>query len=354
MEFFAIHGFSCNFAGCNRNVSSFMKILITGASGFIGSFVVEEALRQGMETWAAIRPSRSKRYLTDPRIHFLQLDFSSEAKLTEALAPHCFDYIVHAAGLTKSLHQEDFYKVNTEGTINLVKALINLQMPIHKFVYLSSLSIFGAIREQAPYQEINEHDHPKPNTIYGKSKLLAEQFICSVGNNFPYVILRPTGVYGPRERDYFMMAQSVKNHIDFSAGFKQQDITFVYVKDVVQAIFLTFNHGMNGRKYFLTDGKVYSASDFSQLIRHALGNPWLLRVTVPLWVLHALTFVGEWIGHLTGKVSALNRDKYHILKQRNWRCNVEPAMDELGYHPHYPLERGVKETIEWYRQEKWL
>ena len=71
-------------------------------------------------------------------------------------------------------------------------------------------------------------------------------------------------------------------------------------------------------------------------------------------MLHALTFVGEWIGHLTGKVSALNRDKYHILKQRNWRCNVEPAMDELGYHPHYPLERGVKETIEWYRQEKWL
>ena len=91
-------------------------------------------------------------------------------------------------------------------------------MPIHRFVYLSSLSVMGAIREEQPYQEITEHDYPRPNTAYGKSKLKAERFLESVGNNFPYVILRPTGVYGPREKDYFMMAKSISNHIDFAVG----------------------------------------------------------------------------------------------------------------------------------------
>lgn len=331
-----------------------MKILVTGASGFIGSFIVEEALRRGMETWAAVRPSSSRRYLADPRIHFISLDFSSQENIEEALADHHFDYVVHAAGLTKSLHPEDFYEVNTEGTKRLVHALLNLQMPIHKFVYLSSLSVFGAIKERQPYQEITEDDFPKPNTAYGKSKLKAERFIESIGNSFPYVILRPTGVYGPREKDYFLMAKSIKGHLDFSVGFKRQDITFVYVKDLVQAIFLTFDHGMNGRKYFLSDGKVYQSSDFSRLIHKALGCPWWIRIKAPVWLLHIVTTCGEWASRMTGKVTALNNDKYHILRQRNWRCDVEPAMDELGYHPHYDLERGVAETISWYKQEGWL
>ena len=135
-----------------------MKILVTGASGFIGSYIVEEALRQGMETWAAVRPTSSRKYLQDERIHFINLNLSSEEELEKELAPHEFDYIVHAAGATKCLHAEDFYKVNTEGTKHLVNVLLRLQMPIRRFVFVSSLSIFGAIREEQPYQEISEHD----------------------------------------------------------------------------------------------------------------------------------------------------------------------------------------------------
>ena len=122
-----------------------MKILVTGASGFIGSFIVEEALQRGMDTWAAIRKSSSREFLQDERIHFLELDFSSKDKLVEQLEGHSFDYIVHAAGVTKCLKVEDFKKVNTEGTKNLVDAILQLQMPIKRFVYLSSLSIFGPI-----------------------------------------------------------------------------------------------------------------------------------------------------------------------------------------------------------------
>ncbi len=330
------------------------KILITGASGFIGSFIVEEALRRDMEVWAAVRPTSSKRYLQDERIHFINLDLSDPERLKQQLQEHQFQYVVHAAGATKCLNRNDFFSINTDGTRHLANALIALHMPLKRFVFISSLSVFGAVREQQPYTEITEHDTPEPNTAYGQSKLKAEQYLDSIGNDFPYIILRPTGVYGPRERDYFLMAQSVKNHIDFAAGYRQQDITFVYVEDVVQAVFLALDHGRSGRKYFLSDGEVYSSTDFSNLIRRALGNPWMLRIKAPLWVLRLVTWYGEWRARLTGKITALNNDKYNILCQRNWRCDIEPAMDELGYHPHYRLRRGVKLTIDWYRENGWL
>ena len=330
------------------------KILITGASGFIGSFIVEEALNRGMEVWAAVRSTSSRRYLQDPRIHFIELDFDSAEHLRQQLSGREFHYIVHAAGVTKCINKADFWRVNTEGTRHLVDALLALHMPIKRFVYLSSLSVFGAIHEQQPYTDITEHDTPRPNTAYGKSKLEAEHYLDSIGNDFPYIILRTTGVYGPRERDYFLMAKSISQHFDFAVGFKRQDITFVYVLDVVQAVFLALDHGMSGRKYFLTDGEVYQSADFSRLLRNAMHTSWLLRITAPLWMLKVATFIGEHIGRITKKPIALNNDKYHILRQRNWRCDIEPAVDELGYHPHYTLEKGVHNTVKWYKDNKWL
>ena len=345
-----------------------MKILVTGASGFIGSFIVEEALKRGFETWAAVRGSSSKAYLQDERINFIELNLSSKEQLVEQLRSHTFDYVVHAAGVTKCLDKRDFRRINTEGTKNLVTALKELQMPLKRFVFVSSLSVFGAIREKQPYEEIRETDTPQPNTEYGRSKLEAEQWLEKLSENsersessedsdkkpFPYVILRPTGVYGPREKDYFLMAQSIKQHSDFAVGYRRQDITFVYVSDVVQAVFLALEKGQTGRKYFLSDGEVYQSTTFSDPIHEELGRPWWIRITAPVWVLRIVTFCGEYIGRMTGKVTALNNDKYHILRQRNWRCDIEPAKKELGYEPKVQLKEGVHRAISWYLENKWL
>ena len=139
-----------------------MKILVTGASGFIGSFIVEEALRQGMETWAAVRPSSSRKYLQDERIHFINLNLSSKEELISQLDGHEFDYVVHAAGATKCLHVDDFYRVNTEGTKNLADAIIALKMPIKRFVFVSSLSIFGPYARSSLIRKSQSTTHPNP------------------------------------------------------------------------------------------------------------------------------------------------------------------------------------------------
>lgn len=330
-----------------------MNILITGATGFIGGFIVDEALSRGMQVWVAVRPTSSRKYLTDPRIQFLELNLGSKEQMKAKMADIRFDYVVHAAGATKCLHAEDFFRSNTEGTKNLVEALLELQMPLKRFVFVSSLSVYGPVAEEQPYREICGSDTPQPNTAYGRSKLAAEQYIESL-DGFPYVILQPTGVYGPRERDYFMMAKSIKNHTDFSVGYKPQDLTFVYVLDVVQAIFLALDSEKTGGKYMLSDGEVYSSRTFSDLIHRELGKPWLLRIKAPIWLLRIITFCGEYIGRITGKVSALNNDKYNIMKQRNWRCDISPAQRELGYKPQYQLEEGVRLTIKWYKENNWL
>ena len=326
---------------------------MTGASGFIGSFIVEEALRQGFETWAAVRRSSSRKYLTDSRIRFIELNLDDPDALRSQLAGHDFDYVVHAAGATKCLHAADFFRINTRGTENLARCVAAGCRSLKRFVFISSLSVCGPVREKCPYSAITDADTPRPDTAYGQSKLAAEQALDGTAG-LPFIVLRPTGVYGPREKDYFMMAESIKKHVDFAAGLRPQDLTFIFVKDVVQAVFLALDRGTVGRRYFISDGGVYPSRAFSDLIRDELGRPWLLRVKAPLWLLRLITACGDVAGRLTGQLTALNSDKYKIMRQRNWRCDISPAMTELGYRPRYNLRDGVKVTIKWYKDNGWL
>ena len=293
------------------------KILVTGSSGFIGSFLVEGGLEREFQVWAGVRKRSSRKYLQDSRIQFAELDFTDSTHLAEQLKKHKlqhggWDYIIHCAGVTKCLDKADFEMGNYWATRLFIETLQQLDMVPEQFLYLSSLSVFGPIHEK-DYQPITETDVPKPDTAYGLSKLHTEEYLASL-KDFPYVIFRPTGVYGPRAID----------------------------KQVVR------------RSYFVTDGDVYSSRTFSDLIRKELGNPWMIRFICPLWLLKVISFVSENIAKLLRKPSTLNCDKYKIMRQRNWRCDITPLEKELGYRPEYSLERGVKEIIAWYKKEGWL
>lgn len=333
------------------------SILITGASGFIGSFIVEEALKRKFGVWAGIRSSSSREYLKNRKIHILELDFAHPNELRAQLSGHKgtynkFDYIIHCAGVTKCVDRNDFDRVNFLQTKYFVDTLRDLNMIPKQFVFISTLSVFGPVREKS-YSPICEDDEPAPNTAYGLSKLKAEIYLQSIPG-FPYVIYRPTGVYGPREKDYYLMAKSIRQHTDFSVGFHRQDLTFVYVRDIVQAVFLGIDKGISRRAYFLADGRVYQSRAFSDLIRKELGNPFVIRLKCPLIILKVVSLLAEFWAKRRNTASTLNSDKYRIMKQRNWQCDITPAVRELGFSPEYDLERGVKETIAWYKDKGWL
>jgi len=333
------------------------NILVTGASGFIGSFLVEEALKLNFKVWAGVRSTSSKKYLTDKRIHFINLNFQNPTELRSQIAgfksTHCkWDYVIHCAGVTKCKNKAEFDQHNYEATKNLVEVLTEFNMIPRQFIYISTLSVYGPIRENN-YEPIAEEDTPLPNTAYGKSKLKTEHYLKSLPD-FPYVIFRPTGVYGPREKDYFLMAQSIKKHVDFSVYLKRQNLTFIYVKDLVKAIFLAIGKKVVRKSYFVSDGKVYSSNDFSNYIRKELGNPFVISFKIPLFILKTVSLCAEFCSACINKTSTLNSDKYNIMKQRNWQCDITPLVNELEFQPDYSLEQGVKETIDWYKKEGWL
>lgn len=323
------------------------RILITGSSGFIGSFLCDEALHRGYETYAAVRGGSSRRWLQHKDLNFITLDFNDSAQMADAFRHEGvkFDVVVHAGGATKCLDKDEFMRHNYQSTVNLVEALVAAGSVPATFVYLSSLSaIYGS--------------------AYGESKLKTEGWLKAHplfagkadGSACRLFIFRPTGVYGPREKDYFMMAKSIKQHIDFAVGYKRQVLTFVYVRDLVSAIFAAIgkNEVANGKTYLVSDGHNYDSRAFSDLIQKELGVKGVLHIKAPLWLLRVISGVAEWFSHLTGKPSTLNGDKYRIMRQRNWQCDISPIRRDLGFEPEWPLERGVKECMQWYKDNKWL
>ena len=194
------------------------KVLITGASGFIGGFLTDEALKRGYEVWAGVRSHSSRAHLQDERIRFMDLNYKDEEALKAQLADFvakegAWDYVIHNAGLTKTTDKALFYEVNAENTRRFMEGLAR-HCPPEKFLLMSSLSSYG-IGDETGFTPIKLTDPQTPNTDYGKSKLLAENYLRKQ-HAFPYVILRPTGVYGPGEKDYFLEIKSIQQGLDMA------------------------------------------------------------------------------------------------------------------------------------------
>ena len=333
------------------------KVLITGASGFIGSTAVDKALELGYETWAGIRKTSSRKYLSDKRIQFIFLDCSNKECLKNQLKEFIeeygkFDYIIHIAGITKALNKTEFDEVNYMQTRILVEVLIEIDAVPEVFVLMSSLGALGT-GDEKNYSPISSDHIPNPNTAYGKSKLKAENFLKEL-KEFPYLIIRPTGVYGPRDKDYYILIRAVKGGLAVGAGFKKQILTFIYSEDLVDVIFKLLNKGIVRKDYIVADGDCYTDTQFNQIVKDALDKKHVLRLKIPLFIVKPAAWISEKISALFGKVSTFNSDKYQIMKQRNWVCDITPLQNDIEFIPKQRLKLGVEKTVKWYREQGWL
>lgn len=333
------------------------KVLITGASGFIGSTVVDKALELGYEVWAGIRATSSRRYLRDERIQFIDLHYGDKEKLTTQLhrfrdEQDRFDHVIHIAGLTKALHKPDFDRVNYLYTRNLVEALMETDSLADSFVLMSSLGAMGT-GDETDYTPLRADHIPNPNTAYGRSKLKAENYLKSLAD-FPWLILRPTGVYGPRDRDYLILMKAVKNGLDVGAGFRKQVLSFIYSEDLALVIFMLIEKGIRRKAYYVSDGDCYTDTEFNAIVQRALHRKHMIRLKIPLFLVRPAAFICEKGAALLGKVTTFNTDKYRIMKQRNWACDIDPLRSDIDFIPTYRLEEGVRKTVAWYRERGWL
>lgn len=337
----------------NGNISK-GRVLVVGAGGFTGGFICEECLRRGYDVWAGVRETTSRRYLTDERLKFLILDFENPATLAGSLKEVEGDgkfYVIYNLGATKCLHFIDFNRINYEYLKYFTEALKDAERVPDKMVYISSLSAMGPGDEKG-YEPFTEKRVPMPNTRYGASKLKAEMWLATCG--IPTVILRATGIYGPRDKDYYLMFKTMKSGFDFSAGLKRQLLSFLYVEDLARACLDALERGKAGQTYIIGEPTAYTQKEFRRLVAEALGKKVVIPVRMPLWGVRAVSAVAEKIGVAKGKPSTLNSDKYKIMAQRNWNIDVSKAERDFGFKARMTLPEGVRRSIEWYREQGWL
>lgn len=328
------------------------KILIVGAGGFLGSHLCEAALARGYETWAGVRHSTSREYLQQKDLRFIELDYENIEQLTRTLSGQAkWDYIIYNLGATKCLNFSDFNRINYEYLRNFLTALKEADRVPEKFLFISSLSVMGPGDEKS-YTPFNEAMPALPNTRYGASKLKAEMEIAMSG--IPYIIFRPTGIYGPRDRDYLLMLQSIQKGIDFSAGYRAQMLTFIYGPDLAQATLDALEKAPCGQTYLLSEARSYTQKEYRTLAAKALGKHNAIAIAVPLWGLKIVCAVAEKIGIARLKPSTLNRDKYNIMKQRNWKVDTAKAIKEFGFKAPTSLEEGLRNSVKWYRENGYL
>lgn len=324
------------------------KVLITGASGFVGFHLIEAALANGLEVYAAVRKSSDIKHLSSYNINYTYPDFSSISNLQKELEEKQYNYIIHAAGTTKARNQEEYNKVNAAYTVNLAKAAE--AAGIQKMVFISSLAAIGPLKKTSAL--ISESTAPEPVTSYGKSKLLAEEQLRNI--NLPIITLRPTAVYGSRDKEIFVILSTFNKGLEPYIGKGNQQLSFVYVKDLAQAsVNALFTADTANGAYNITDGNCYGRYEIADITKKILKKK-TFKFHLPLAVVKALAAVLEKTYGMFNKAPMLNIEKLNELTAVNWCCDIQKAKANLNFKPVYNLEQGLKEALEWYKINNWL
>lgn len=327
------------------------RVLITGASGFIGYYLVKAARDAGFEVHAAVRRSSNVGRLKELGPVFVYPDFGSEDSLSRLMHEGAYSYVIHAAGATRAKGEEDYNLINAKYTLDLARAAQQAKT-VRRFVFLSSLAAKGPVAYDKE-QIISEATKPAPVTAYGRSKLLAEEYLQEL-EGLPVTIIRPTAVYGPGEKDIFILFKTLSRGLDAYIGKDPQRLSFVYVKDLAGiTIKAMLQKNSQSTSYNISDGQGYEkyalADQFNKLFKR---KTWRVHIPVPMFNVLVNT-LGIYY-RFSKATPVLNKEKLNELTAPNWMCSIDKAKEELNYHPAYNLENGLAETLQWYKKEKWL
>lgn len=321
-------------------------VLVTGASGFVGGHLVEELLNGGWEVGVRclVRAGSDLRWVAKERVELARGDVTDAAALREAVKG--VSVVFHLAGVTSTIREDDYRRVNVYGT-RLVCDAVRTQNPRAAIVLCSSLAAAGPALEGRP---VTETDPSRPITAYGASKLEAERVVEASGLH--HVIVRPPAVYGPRDRDVLAAFRLAARGIAARVGPRDQHLSLVYVTDLARGLAQAAAKGV-GRGLYYVNG---DNTPWSDVVRHmgaAVGRaPRVIPVPKPLAYVAACA--DRSAAHLTGSKPLLTPDRVRDLTQHDWRCDDSRARRELDYAPEVPLADGMQRTAQWYREHGWL
>jgi nucleoside-diphosphate-sugar epimerase len=326
-----------------------LKALVTGATGFIGSHLVEALAQRGARVRCLVRNRGRLGWVRDSPVEFVVGNCREKNSLKEGVKD--VDHVFHLAGATTAVKENAYFEVNALGTENLVQACIENNTRLKKFIYLSSQAAAGPSRNGGKKKE---SDPCEPVSPYGKSKLLGEKLALSHSHELPLLILRSCSVYGPRDRGFYPLFKCLSRSIKPSLSDHDQHISMCYVQDLVRAILLAAEaQTESGEIFFLSDGQDYRMEEIGDIFAQAMDIN-ALELRLPKQMLFAMAFFAECFSRVSGKPSILSRGKAEEMVRKNWLCDITKARAILGFEPRIFLARGAELAVAWYKKEHWL
>jgi nucleoside-diphosphate-sugar epimerase len=326
-----------------------MTALVTGASGFIGSHLVEHLLQKKTAVRVLLRRTSSREWLKNLQLEEVTGDLFDKEALREAVQG--VDFIYHSAGLTKAKTSQEYYRANAEGTKNLLQAALEHNPGLTRFVLVSSQTAAGPSHSETP---ITESAPPRPITTYGKSKLRAEEECLDVAAQIPVTIVRPPAVFGPRDKDIFEFFNTFGKGLQPIVGFSENYVSLVHVRDLVRGTVLAGESASaRGNTYFISSRVVYGWKEVGEITRRVMGRN-AMRLRIPEFGVYAISAVAEFFSLFSSKPALINLEKARDMVQDYWTCDSSSAKRDFGYEQEIDLEEGIRDTVQWYREQGWL
>jgi dihydroflavonol-4-reductase len=326
-----------------------MKILVTGATGFIGSHLVALLLSKGHHVRCLVRKTSNLIWLKELSVEYMYGDIYDDAALRQAVDG--VQYIYHSAGLTKAKTREEYFRANAEGTQRLLRAAAEAAPGLSRFLHVSSQAAAGPSTTRDP---IDESVPPHPITTYGRSKYQSELECRAFEGRVPCTICRPPAVYGPRDKDVFEFFHTMSRGLQPMIGIHDTYVSLIHVKDLVRGFVMAAESPITvGQTYFISSSNVYTWKEIGEVTREALGK-FALRVRVPVFGVYGIAAVAEFLAKFSSKPALINLEKARDMVQTFWTCDASKAKRDFGFEQEVSLKEGVLDTVQWARTQGWL
>ncbi len=319
--------------------------LVTGAAGFVGSHLCETLIKNGWEVVGLVGPTCDIRWIENLDMTLIKGDLMDKKSLLKAVRG--VNRVYHLAGMLGGSKSDLIFRTNYEGTKNLVDVCVENGTKLNRFLFVSSHAVMGPTPKDKLY---NEDMECQPVSDYGKSKLLAEQYLQSINGQLPHTIVRLPIVFGPRSfKGFFSVYKLLKKRLHFNFGKGECNIGFV--QDMVDGMIdASLSQNTIGKSYFLGNRKIYSLNEIFEAIQKALGKK-AIKIMTPYFIAYLFAASSELYAKMSGGQALLFRKDF---KHPFWRMDVSKAEKDFGFKTKIPFEEGFKITADWYKENGFL
>ena len=326
-----------------------MKAIVTGGTGFIGSYLIEQLVQRKYEVCCIAKDKMHATELESLNIEIIQGDINNGISWQPILKDA--DYIYHLAGVTRATRLSDYFDGNFHATRRVIQQSLTHCQNLQRFIYVSSLAAVGPAQDENP---LTEETMYHPVSAYGKSKMLAELEVLKLRSRLPFTILRPSAVYGPRDRDMYTYIALLQKRIQPMIGFRKKWLNLIHRDDLVEGIILAATSVEGANEIFFLGGETnYTTEQIGDIIASVIQKS-RLKFHLPECFVYIAGSLAEIAGKISRKDVFFNRQKVTEAVQTYWTCSIEKAKHLLDFKESYSLEEGMRNTYEWYLEKQWL